>query len=68
MKSFVLIEPTKLFNLLNQESVFPCVSDLNYLVIYGTISLYIKVVLYLILKINKKNLFFKKNSFIEIIF
>jgi len=38
MKSFVLIEPTKLFNLLNQESVFPCVSDLNYLVIYDARS------------------------------
>jgi len=35
MAKIVLIEPTELYNILNQETVYPCLSDQNFLLLLG---------------------------------
>lgn len=38
MAKIVLIEPTELYNILNQETVYPCLSDQNFLLLLGKIN------------------------------
>ena len=35
MVKIVLIEPTELYNILNQQTVYPCLSDPNFLLLLG---------------------------------
>lgn len=35
MSGLVLCEPTELYNILNQATIYPCLSDTNYLLLLG---------------------------------
>jgi len=37
MAKIVLIEPTELYNILNQQTVYPCLSDSNFLLLLGMV-------------------------------
>ena len=38
MSGMELIEPTELYNLLNQGTTYPCLSDTNYLLLLGKLT------------------------------